>query len=114
LAGGRLKWQNGNWFHPDSGHIVPLSEVYIDSMKRGWHRVTDYQFLMLDALLADLRGQLQLLAGLTAAPDGDYGANGVAYYAKRDANPVVGHVTLDPINKLDPGPQVMAHLRATT
>lgn len=43
-------------------------------------------------------------------PNGDYKANGVPWAKMEGA--IVGHATLDPTNKTDPGPFVTAWLKA--
>jgi len=113
LAGGRLKGTANGPIHPDTGRLVPLAEVYWDERGKPWHSVTPYQFATLQRLLTDLQACLKPMPpNWTVVPDGKYADNGVAYYAGVNTKPpvIVGHVTLDPINKLDPGPQVMAWL----
>ncbi len=112
VAAGRLTLTDGVWVHKESGHIVSKDEVFVDEKGHGWQVVTDYQLRMLDMLLTDLEDQLQPFDGVQAIPDMDYAKAGVSYYAPFPDSRIVGHVTLDPVNRCDPGPQVMAHLKA--
>ncbi len=108
---GLLRLTNGKWVHQDSGRVVESSDVYVDSHKRGWHVITPYQLRMLAALIVDL-GLPGLPVGTTVAPDATYASQGVADYAGTNLGPtIVGHCTLDPINKTDPGSQVMSWLK---
>lgn len=105
---GRLRRRGAGWAHPDTGR--PVTEVYVDERGHGWERVPDYQL----ETLADLLDALALPglgAGASVEPSGSYAANGVTWAALTDTREL-GHVTLDPVNKLDPGPQVIAWLRA--
>ncbi len=102
---------NGTFVHKDSGKVIPEADVYIDERGVGWHRVTDYQFLVLDALLGALDAhQKPVRAGLHITPKGTYKDNGVVWGATMSCR-VVGHVSLNPTGKTDPGPQVMKWLR---
>lgn len=105
---GRLRRRGAGWVHPDTGR--PVIEVYVDERGHGWERVTDYQLETLDALLDGL-ALPGLGAGASVEPSGSYAANGVTWAALTDTRET-GHATLDPINKMDPGPQVIAWLRA--
>lgn len=106
---GLLTYKDGKWIHKDSGTTVAPSDVYVDSHHRGWQIITPYQFEMLEKLLRDIC--LEGLPATEVKPDASYESQGVAYYAACASSKVVGHVTLDPINKTDPGPQVMAWIR---
>lgn len=109
---GQLKIaKDGAIYHPDSGKSIPVSDVYFDAKGRPWHKVTDYQLYTLRKLIDDLRLALKPTQD-PVAPDGNYAQNGVAYYASAPLPWLVGHVTLDPVNRTDPGPQVMEWLRA--
>ncbi len=104
----------GTWVHKDSGTTIAESDVYVDERGKGWHKVTDYQFAVLDALLRALDAhQTPVWPGLYVAPKGGYQANGVTWGAITGAR-VVGHVTLNPTDKSDPGPQTMEWLRKRT
>ena len=113
-AAGRLgKRESAGWVHPDSKRVLPDSEVEVDAKGIGWHKVTPEQYASLGRLLDALEPELLPLDPLmTARPDGGYKENGVAYFAPVTDRPpvIVGHVTLDPVNKTDPGPAVMAWL----
>ncbi len=107
---GKLARQDGVWVHKDSGKVIPSSDVFLDARGRGWERVTDYQLLALGALLDALDATLERFeAGVTIVPNGSYAANGVPE-ASLPWVREVGHWTLDPTRKTDPGPQVDAWL----
>lgn len=113
-AGGRLKRNGTVWFHPDSVTRVDPADVFVDERGVGWHKITDYQFTELEMLLCAIRPTLDTMPrGTTIAPNGTYAENGVAPWAAVDGKPVIcGHATLDPENKTDCGPELMAWLRA--
>ena len=106
---GLLTGSPGHWVHPDSGHKIADADVYTDDRNRGWHKMTDYQKVTMTKLIKDLgQAGVQLPEGCTVQIDqthGNWKANGVAW-AELTPIPgyVVGHVTLDPYNKNDPGP----------
>lgn len=114
-AGGGLRRDaRGGWIHPDSKRRVLDADVFLDTRGRGWHVVTPYQRTALNQLCADLQATLKPFpAGTTIVPTGGYKENVVPW-----ADPgghlyprnCVGHVTLDPVRKTDPGPQVIGWL----
>lgn len=113
-AGGGLKKDGVGWFHPDTKRRVDASNVYVDTRGRGWHIVTPYQRDQLNRLVADLQHTLKPFEGGTKViPTGNYKENVVpwadsfGYIYSRNC---VGHVTLDPVRKTDPGPQVISWL----
>lgn len=107
---GRLQKRGKAWVHPDSGKTIPLEEVYIDAKGVGWHVLTPYQYGALMQLLHDLKACLvPLPPGCVISPNGSYLGNGVPWAVMSGVD-VVGHATLDPTNKTDPGPQVTAWL----
>lgn len=109
---GLLRRVSGQWVHPDTGRVIPDDRVYIDSRGKGWGLVTTYQFDVLEQLVpAILRASQKLWEGTTLAPNGTYAANGVPW-AEVPRYRVIGHATLNPNNKTDPGPQVMDWIRA--
>lgn len=113
-AGGRLgKRTPAGFVHPDTKRVIPDANVVTDGHGIGWHVVTEAQLVALDTLMDALLGVFvtSMPVGTIVEPDGTYKANGVDYYASSPTNNIVGHVTLDPVNKTDPGPQVMQHLR---
>lgn len=115
-AGGRLgkRHADGTWVHPDSKELVPDEDVFVDAKGVGWHKITDYQFAELDLLLNALEDVLPPVpAGTTIEPNGTYAENGVPWAAFDNAREVV-HATLDPRNKTDAGPQVVAWMKART
>lgn len=102
---------NGKWIHPDTKREVAPADVDVDEHGRGWHKLTSYQYDQLALLLDEVLPTLAPMhAGLTLAPNGGYVENGVPWASTSQAR-VVGHVTLDPTNKTDPGPFVMAWIR---
>lgn len=112
---GKLRWRPAYAaaIHPDTGREIPMSDVYVDKLGYPWHVCTDWQLRTLCQLLTSLRQVLHPTPpGLTVQPDGEYVANGVAWAASPTWSPViVGHATLDPVNKTDPGPQVLDYIR---
>lgn len=97
--------------HPDTKRVVPFADVFWDPDGRPWHKVTEYQLEVLRQLLRDLGPCLKPLPlDTVVVPDGDYKANGVPW-AGSYRNDLVGHVTLDPVGKTDPGSQVYQWLK---
>lgn len=100
------------WVHKDSGKIFAPANVFVDDHGRGYERVTDYQFTALETLLDALDAVMpQPSPGTTIVPNGGYKENGVPE-ASLPWVREVGHWTLDPYRKTDPGPQVDAFLEA--
>lgn len=104
---------HGNAFmHKSSGKIIPRDDVWFDDKGRGWHKITDYQIATLaklhDAIEAEVLAPFP--AGTTIVPNGSYSLNGVTW-AQLPGVRFVGHVTLDPIRKRDPGMQLIAWLK---
>jgi hypothetical protein len=114
-SGGSLrKRSDGTWYQPDTNRSVADSDVYVDTRGRGWHVVTPYQRETLKKLCDDLQACLTPFGeGTTIVPTGSYKENAVlwadsgGYLYPRNC---VGHVTLDPVRKTDPGPQVIGWL----
>lgn len=101
---------DGWWVHPDTGTRIPNDEVSVDEQGYGWHTVTAYQRDVLQALLTDLRHCLVALPpGTEVKPNGSYRGNRVEWADL--SGYIVGHATLDPYNKTDPGPFVCEWLR---
>lgn len=97
--------------HPDTCKLVDDADVYYDERGKPWHRVTDYQLQTLGKLLTDLDAVMgHLPAGSKISPNGSYQLNGCTWAALPGTR-FVTHVSLDPIRKTDPGPQVTAWLR---
>lgn len=110
-AGKLTRNAKGRWMHPDSGRVIPEAEVYPGPRGTGWHIVTPYQLFELSELLRNLEGCLSALPkGTRIQAHGDHAANGVPWAAGTDIV-FTSHVTLDPCNKSDPGPQVVAWLK---
>ena len=108
---GYLRFRGGAWLHTDSGRNVAASDVYIDGRGRGFMAITPYQLRVLETLISDL-GLPGLPEGSTISPDASYDSQGVADFASCKSPTVAGHVSLDPINRTDPGPQVMSWMRS--
>lgn len=115
---GRLDWKSADRAVLLDKHIpvaefsVAAGEVFVDDLGRPWHMALSYQLDTLAQLLTDLHGQL---GPLQAHPVPD--AALVKDRSKWDmswAAPVcttlVGHASIDPINKTDPGPQLMTFI----
>jgi N-acetyl-anhydromuramyl-L-alanine amidase AmpD len=110
--------EGGDPVHADTGHPIPRSRCAQHADGTWWHKVTGEQYATLRALLDDLVGDvLQPAPAHSVIPSGaapgkytsrTYASNGVPWASH--PGPVVGHVTLDPINKTDPGPFVMRAL----
>lgn len=114
---GLLRRVNGKWTHADSGYRFDDEDVYIDERGRGWERLTPYQRAMFpilnDAILEQFAPVSPSRQAVGIKSNGDYKANGVPW-AALDTNKsvrVVGHVTLNPINKVDPGPEMLAMIK---
>jgi len=93
-----------------SGSPLPLPDVHVDSNGHGWHMITEYQRGRLLVLLENLKACFPPGFNYTLSPNGGYLANGVPW-ASIPSSQVVGHVTLDPRNKVDPGPVVIALIK---
>jgi hypothetical protein len=86
-------------------------DLYVDDLNRPWHRVTEYQLETLEHLLVSLKPSLKPLAeGVDHKADAAYVKDHTRWdmsYAYATSRSLVGHASLDPINKTDPGPQLM-------
>lgn len=109
---GQLRLIDGQWRSWDYSNKRPQGfpfnpadvEPDLRRKDRGWHKLTQYQHDTLTALLHALD------ARLAPVPDGiSIETNGqqVHQWAKVAGCRIVGHVTLDPERKTDPGPEVM-------
>lgn len=108
---GKLVKSGQAFIHTATGKVIPREDVFIDERGKPWHRVTEYQFEQLAQLHDEIEKVLKPFpAGTTVRPNGSYQLNGVSWGALPGVR-FVGHVTLDPIRKTDPGPQVIAWLR---
>lgn len=109
---GQLRLVDGKWRSWDYQHKQPQGDpfapedVEVDAHRptRGWHKLTQYQHDTLTALLADLEAVLAPMpANVTIESNGPQ----TNPWAKVASCRIVGHVTLDPDRKTDPGPEVM-------
>ena len=109
---GQLRLVDGEWRSWDYQHKQPQgdpfdpADVEVDQHRptRGWHRLTQYQHDTLTALLADLEAVLAPMPASVAIESNGPQTN---QWAKVANCRIVGHVTLDPERKTDPGPEVM-------
>lgn len=106
------RWRCGEYVNGKlafNGSPIASTDVYVDKQGHGWHLLTEYQKTTLGALLRDLRACMPQWPNYEIAPNGTYLGNGVPWaQVGAPYTEVVGHVTLDPNNKTDPGPQTMA------
>lgn len=109
---GQLRLIDGKWRSWDYDHKQPQgdpfdpADVEVDAYRptRGWHKLTQYQHDTLTALLADLESVLAPTpANVTIESNGLQ----INPWATVTSFRIVGHVTLDPDRKTDPGPEVM-------
>jgi hypothetical protein len=100
-----------------TGAPIPAADVELDPRRpgRGWHKPSAYQTEQLAALLAAI-GECPLRAPAptpwSVRPNG--AAQSWAPRAVIGGVPVVGHVTLDPADKLDPHPPLSRWLQAVS
>lgn len=119
--GGYLgKRTNAGWKHPDTGKILPDEDVFVDPRGIGWQHHTPESLATLGHLVDALDTTLGPFPGdptpahkepAVVVPDGDYRANQADGYALIFTPWLVGHVTLDPVNKTDPGWQGMGWVK---
>ncbi len=109
---GALRKQVTKYEHASSGTMFDAADVFVDERGRAWHVITDYQFeqlgLLLDAINAIAR---PFPDDARVQSNGSYQRNMVTWAALPGTREV-GHVTLDPTRKTDPGPQVVEWMRA--
>ena len=111
--GGRLVLKGGKWTHPDTGYVYDTKDVFVEKANRAWEKKTWYQQEMLWKLWVALRPTLRAWpAGTVVQPNGPYLANGVSTFAKAASPSLIGHVTLNPVNKTDPGFQLMEEINS--
>lgn len=115
-APGRLRWipdtVGGHWMHPDTGHVIDPSQVFVDSSGHGWGLITPYQLDTLAGVLGDLVPQLYIPGPGRITTTGTYAANQVPWAACPDSAIITGHASSNPVQKTDPGPQIMAWIAA--
>lgn len=115
---GLLYLHKGQWIEMEGsprapkkgGPVYPASDVEVDPRfngLRGWHKPTAYQVEQLALLLAELDEVLAPVPkGITLKPSGI-----VPSYGRATNCRFVGHVSLDPERKSDPGVPIMRWLR---
>jgi hypothetical protein len=111
---GAVRQVNGDWRLVEDGvaqgNPIPDDDVIPDPQRpgRGWHKVTDYQYEQLGALLDGLETVLDALpAGCIAQSIEQPPAYGIFPTGRR-----VGHVSLDAANRGDPWPPTCDWIRA--
>lgn len=111
-AAGALRARGGKFYHPDTGKVIPAEDVFIDEKGRPWHTITEYQITILRALWKDLYPTCKPFPpGTKLSIDASYESQSVGWAAPRYVN-LVGHASLNPIQKTDPGPQVMVWMNS--
>lgn len=109
---GKLKKDGKGWFHPDTGHRFAAEDVFVDEKGRGWEKVTQYQLEQLRSLWTALKPTLKPWPpGSRVVPNATYASQG-AQYAEPASVSLTGHASTNPINKTDPGPQVMKEINS--
>lgn len=112
-AAGLLRWgKSGGAEFVEDGKVKATfhdDEIYEDNLGRPWHAITKVQLDRLQLLLLRLK---PALSPINAEPRADAAfikdfKRGDTSYAMPLSSTLVGHVSLDPINKTDPGPQLM-------
>jgi hypothetical protein len=103
---------SGNrYFHMDTNTEIKRTDVFVDDYDKAWHKLTQYQFDMLHKLLDTLSSVVNKFdSSIQVVPNGTYEGN-QAVWAKQFNPWLVGHATLDPRNKTDPGTEVMLKLK---
>lgn len=116
---GRLDWLTADKAVYSENHKalaefrVGLGEVFVDDLGRPWHAATRYQFDMLAQLLSDIKPHLTALMGAVPVPGTALVKDRSKWdmsYAVPVARSLVGHASLHPAAKMDPGPQLMAFI----
>lgn len=112
----RPKTPAGDPVHRDTGRTIPRKDCYWHKQTNTWWNViNEYQLTQLKALLTDL------MTVFVDFPEGteivtrsqakhSYLGNGVLWADPRGGRlptHITGHVCLDPLQKTDPGPQVL-------
>jgi N-acetylmuramoyl-L-alanine amidase-like protein len=118
-AAGRLEWltKDRAVFQEDHKTLgefsVSAGEVHVDDLGRPWHKLTEYQLETLEAVLLALKPVLHDIGTLQPLANAAYVKNRSKWdtsYAVATASSLVGHVTLDTINRSDPGSQGMTFI----
>lgn len=116
---GRLEWLTRDRAvfqeaHKTLGEFsVAAGKVYVDELGRPWHALTDYQLEALEGLLVALKPELADIGELQPVANAAFVKNRSKWdtsYGAPVARSLVGHVSLDTINRTDPGPQGMAFI----
>jgi len=113
---GPVRLVGGQWWYGEGrpwkaqGRALPAPDVTPDPLRpgRGWHRPSSYQLEVLQRLHADLDAVMRPAPAYTIRPNGE----APAYARTAPSARVVGHCTLDPDRKSDPGPEIMAAVQS--
>jgi N-acetyl-anhydromuramyl-L-alanine amidase AmpD len=112
---GMLVQSSAGWLHKDSGKYY-TGDLYTDNVSQVWAKVTDYQLEQLAKLVDAIRPRLyEMPESWRVKPDGlyikanRYSAMDNDLTTKRPW--IVCHATLDPVNRVDPGPQVWEFIK---
>lgn len=118
---GALQWKPGSDYriaqYVDNKRVLAEfvdGDTFVDNFGRPWHAATKYQLETLEQLLIDLHPVLKV-SSVEPRADAAFIQDRSRWdtsYAVPTANTLVGHVSLDPINKTDPGPQLMTFINA--
>lgn len=106
---------SSDFVHKDTGKHINKEDVYTDKVHgHHWHKITDYQKTTLRNLMDDILSRAEKTRfkkdQVVIVSNGSYKDN-LAEWAAPWRPDVVGHATLDPYNKSDPGPEIMGLLK---
>jgi N-acetylmuramoyl-L-alanine amidase len=111
---GAVRQHNGEWRLFDegrpSGAAIPASDVVLDPQRPGlgWHRITDYQYGQLNALLDGIESALEPMPNGCIAVSQETPPD----YGIFPTGRIVGHVSLSASSRGDPWPPTCDWLRA--
>lgn len=111
---GKLKKVGNKWMDYEKVVVIPDGDVYIDQFGHGWHKPTPYQIDMLAKLWAAVKPILKPWpSGTKVLANGPYVGDGSNYQPWAEVtNPaLLGHCSMNAINKTDPGPVLMTLIK---